>query len=38
MADVKGSMAELKKAGKLRTEGKQYVVRDGDVMNILFNL
>lgn len=35
---VKGSMAELKKSGKLRTEGKQYVVRDGDVMNILFNL
>ena len=38
MASVKGSMAELKKAGKLRTEGKQYVVRDGDVMNILFNV
>ncbi len=35
---TKGSMAELKKSGKLRTEGKQYVVRDGDVMNILFNL
>jgi ribosome-binding ATPase len=38
MVAAKGSMAELKKAGKLRTEGKQYVVRDGDVMNILFNL
>ncbi|MQC17021.1 MAG: redox-regulated ATPase YchF [Chloroflexi bacterium] len=38
MAAAKGSMAELKKVGKLRTEGKQYVVRDGDVMNILFNL
>lgn len=38
MVDAKGSMAELKKAGKLRTEGKTYVVRDGDVMNILFNV
>ncbi len=38
MATAKGSMAELKKAGKLRTEGKTYVVQDGDVLNILFNL
>ena len=35
---AKGSSAELKKAGKLRTEGKTYVVQDGDVINILFNL
>ena len=35
---AKGSAAELKKAGKLRTEGKAYVVHDGDVINILFNL
>ena len=33
-----GSMAELKKQGKLRTEGKQYIVEDGDVMNVLFNV
>ena len=33
-----GSMAELKKRGRLRTEGKSYVVRDGDVLNILFNV
>ena len=33
-----GSHAEAKKHGKLRLEGKQYVVRDGDVMNILFNV
>ena len=33
-----GSNAELKKRGKLRTEGKTYVVQDGDVMNILFNV
>ena len=38
MAVAGGSMAELKKVGKLRTEGKQYVVQDGDVMNILFNV
>lgn len=38
MAATKGSTAELKKAGKLRTEGKQYVVQDGDVLNILFNV
>ena len=35
---AKGSSADLKKAGKLRTEGKGYVVHDGDVINILFNL
>ena len=33
-----GSNAELKKRGKLRTEGKSYVVQDGDVINILFNV
>ena len=27
-----------KEAGKMRTEGKDYVVRDGDVMNFLFNV
>tara|TARA_Y100000588_G_C14267294_1_gene930517 strand:+ start:300 stop:1391 length:1092 start_codon:yes stop_codon:yes gene_type:complete len=33
-----GSMSELKKRGQLRTEGKAYVVKDGDVLNILFNV
>jgi GTP-binding protein YchF len=33
-----GSIAEARKHGHLRQEGKQYVVRDGDVMNILFNV
>ena len=33
-----GSPGELKKRGRLRTEGKSYVVQDGDVLNILFNL
>lgn len=37
LADA-GSNAELKKRGRLRTEGKTYVVQDGDVMNILFNV
>ncbi len=35
---AKGSSAELKKTGKLRTEGKGYIVQDGDVINILVNL
>lgn len=33
-----GSEAEARKRGLLRTEGKQYVVHDGDVLNILFNV
>jgi GTP-binding protein YchF len=33
-----GSMAEAKKRGVVRMEGKNYVVRDGDVLNILFNV
>ena len=32
-----GSMAEAKKAGRLRSEGKTYRVRDGDVVEILFS-
>jgi len=33
-----GSEAEAKKRGLLRTEGKHYVVQDGDILNILFNV
>ena len=33
-----GSIAESRKRAKLRLEGKQYRVQDGDVMNILFNV
>lgn len=33
-----GSLAEARKRGLLRTEGKSYVVQDGDVLNILFNV
>jgi len=32
-----GSMAEAKKAGRLRSEGKTYKVKDGDVLEILFS-
>lgn len=33
-----GSEVEAKKRGVLRTEGKQYIVQDGDIVNILFNV
>ena len=33
-----GSETKVKEAGKLRIEGKEYVVRDGDVMNFRFNV
>jgi GTP-binding protein YchF len=33
-----GSMAEARRRGKLRSEGKTYKVQDGDVVEILFNV
>lgn len=33
-----GSEAACRNAGKLRVEGKEYVVKDGDVMHFLFNV
>lgn len=33
-----GSMAEVRNAGKLRQEGKTYVVKDGDIINVKFNV
>ena len=33
-----GSIAEARRRGLLRQEGKGYVVQDGDVLNILFNV
>jgi GTP-binding protein YchF len=33
-----GSEAEAKKRGLLRTEGKNYIVQDGDVLHVLFNV
>src|SRR5918998_1551305 len=32
-----GSMADARKAGRLRSEGKTYEVRDGDVIEVLFS-
>lgn len=33
-----GSHAEARKRGQLRTEGRDYIVREGDVINVLFNV
>jgi hypothetical protein len=33
-----GSFAEARAQGKLRLEGKNYIVQDGDVMTIRFNV
>jgi len=33
-----GGEQAAKEAGKMRAEGKEYVVRDGDVLNFLFNV
>jgi GTP-binding protein YchF len=40
LADLEqlGSEAGIKAAGKLRMEGKEYVVADGDIMHFLFNV
>jgi GTP-binding protein YchF len=32
------TMAEVRKAGTLRREGKTYIVQDGDIINFLFNV
>ncbi|MCE9558131.1 MAG: DUF933 domain-containing protein, partial [Armatimonadetes bacterium] len=33
-----GSMKVAKERGKVRSEGKEYVVAEGDIMNFLFNV
>ena len=33
-----GSEAKAKEAGKFKVEGKEYVVKDGDVMHFRFNV
>ncbi len=33
-----GSMASAKEAGKVRLEGKEYIVKDGDVIHFRFNV
>ena len=31
-------MANAKAVGKVRSEGKEYVMKDGDIVNFLFNV
>ena len=33
-----GTMAAAKEKGKVRSEGKDYVMKDGDIVNFLFNV
>ena len=33
-----GNFIEAKDSGKLRSEGKEYIVKDGDIMNFRFNV
>ena len=33
-----GSLAAARRTGRLRTEGKDYIVQDGDIVNVLFNV
>jgi GTP-binding protein YchF len=33
-----GGLSEARKLGRLRREGKEYIVQDGDVINFLFNV
>ena len=36
--DSFGSETKVKEAGKMRVEGKEYIVKDGDIMNFRFNV
>ena len=36
--EVGGSMAQAREKGLLRSEGKDYVMKDGDIVNFLFNV
>lgn len=38
LVEAGGSHAEARKKGRLRTEGRDYIVKEGDVMNVLFNV
>jgi ribosome-binding ATPase len=35
---AKGDVAQVKKAGRFRVEGREYVVQDGDVLNVRFSV
>lgn len=38
LMECEGSLAKAREKGFIRSEGKEYVVKDGDVMNFLFNV
>ena len=38
LMEVNGSLAQAREKGYIRSEGKEYIVKDGDVMNFLFNV
>lgn len=38
LMEVEGSLAKAREKGFIRSEGKDYIVKDGDVMNFLFNV
>ena len=38
LMECDGSLATAREKGLIRSEGKDYVVKDGDVMNFLFNV
>jgi GTP-binding protein YchF len=38
LMEVEGKLSAAKEKGWLRSEGKEYVVKDGDVMHFLFNV
>lgn len=38
LVECGGNLATAKEKGLVRSEGKEYVVKDGDVMNFLFNV
>jgi ribosome-binding ATPase YchF (GTP1/OBG family) len=33
-----GGMAEARAKGKLRLEGKEYLIQDGEIMHVRFNI
>jgi ribosome-binding ATPase YchF (GTP1/OBG family) len=36
--EAHGTEAAIRQAGRLRAEGKEYIVRDGDILHFLFNV
>ncbi|MEG0662777.1 MAG: redox-regulated ATPase YchF [Anaerovoracaceae bacterium] len=38
LVECGGNLATAKEKGMVRSEGKEYIVKDGDVMNFLFNV